>query len=75
MGLVLECDGCEQKLDSEAAKKFGRIEPAYYCQDCSKRWEGYLESEKAVRVELLHDFAAFRGGAQMLLGLKRLPDG
>ena len=75
MGLILVCDGCEQKLDSEAAKKFGRIEPAYYCKDCSEKWDIYLEQEKATRIEFLGSFAAWRETAKHLLSLKRFPDG
>ena len=74
MGLVLECDGCEQKLDSDTAKKFGRIEPAYYCKDCSEKWDIYLEQDRATRIELLRAFAGWRETAKHLLSLKRFPD-
>ena len=75
MGLVLICDGCEQKLDSEVAKKFGRIEPAYYCEPCAKKWETYLESEKKSRIEYITAFGAWRRMNQDDLRLNRLPDG
>ena len=75
MGLVLECDGCEEKLDSEVAKKFGRIEPAYYCGDCAKKWERYYELEKEFRIKFIGEFAAWRKVGQESLALKRLPDG
>ena len=75
MALVLECDGCEQKLDSDTAKRFGRIEPAYYCQDCAKKWEHYIDLEKEFRNALLKTFAEFRNVGQESLGLKRFPDG
>ena len=74
MALVLECDGCEQKLDSDAAKKFGRIEPVYYCQRCTRKWEFYLELEKEIRIELLEKFVVWRKDAQEQTDLKRFPD-
>ena len=74
MGLVLECDGCEKKLDGDTAKKYGRIEPAYYCEECAKEWERYIELEKGNRNEMLATFAAWRKAAQKDLDFKRVPD-
>jgi len=74
MGLVLVCDGCEKKLDSDAAKKYGRIEPAYYCQGCSETWEKYVKKLGEKRIEFLRSFAEWRAAAEEMLGLKRVPD-
>ena len=74
MGLVIICDGCEQKLDSDTAKKFGRIEPAYYCKSCAETWESYVKLLGEKRIEFLRSFAEWRTAAQEMLSLKRLPD-
>lgn len=75
MALTLVCDGCACTLPIDT-KPVGRLEPAFFCQDCAEVWETHVLAEERKREELIVAFEKWRREAldEVRKKLAKVPD-